>query len=154
MIKYAVGDLIKAFMKLFFLFAIGGAVYYCIELLFRGYSHVSMFVLGGICFVICGSLNEIFDKNINLIAQMFLSAVIITTLELIFGYILNLKLHLNIWDYSDRPGDFMGQICPLFSFFWFFLGGAAIVADDYLRYWLYGEDKPVYVLFTKHNQKN
>ena len=41
-----------------FLFLIGGALYYVIEILWRGYSHWSMFILGGICFVIMGLLNE------------------------------------------------------------------------------------------------
>ena len=40
------------------LFLIGGLVYAWIEILWRGYTHWSMFVLGGICFIIMGLLNE------------------------------------------------------------------------------------------------
>lgn len=40
--------------KLPVLFLIGGLCYYMIEVAFRGYSHYSMFILGGICFILCG----------------------------------------------------------------------------------------------------
>ena len=31
------------------LWAVGGCIYYGIEVLFRGFSHISMFMLGGLC---------------------------------------------------------------------------------------------------------
>ena len=51
-------------------------------------------------------------------------------------------MSLNIWDYSDLPFNLMGQICLLFSVFWFFLSIIAIWLDDYLRYKFYGDKKP------------
>ena len=36
------------------LWALGGMLYYGIEVIFRGFSHWSMFVLGGICMMFCG----------------------------------------------------------------------------------------------------
>ena len=41
------------------LFLLGGLAYVFIEILFRGFSHISMFALGGICFILCGGINEI-----------------------------------------------------------------------------------------------
>ncbi len=43
-------------------------------------------------------------------------SAIITGVELVFGLLFNRK-H-NVWDYSDRRGNFRGQICPLFSLLW------------------------------------
>ena len=135
--------------KILFLFAVGGATYYSIELVCRGRSHPSMFLLGGICFILCGGLNELFPENIPLWQQMFACSLMITLLELIFGYIINIRLNLNVWDYSRQPLNFKGQICLLFSVIWFFLGGVAIVADDVLRHVLYQENKVRYNLGLK-----
>ena len=76
--------------KILFLFAVGGAAYYSIELVCRGRSHPSMFLLGGICFVLCGGLNELFPEDIPLWQQMFVCSLMITLLELIFGYVINI----------------------------------------------------------------
>ncbi len=46
--EYCKGKKISEYL---FLWAAGGCLYYNFELFFRGFSHWSMFVLGGICFV-------------------------------------------------------------------------------------------------------
>lgn len=126
------------------LFMIGGATYNVIELLFRGYTHWSMFILGGLCFILIGLLNEIFKLSIT--SQMILSSVIITGLEFIAGVIVNLMFRLNIWDYSNLPYNFMGQVCLLFFNLWFLLSFIGIVIDDYIRSILYDESMPTYYL--------
>ncbi|MFV0341640.1 MAG: putative ABC transporter permease [Anaerocolumna sp.] len=131
-------------LKYILLFFIGGFLYCGIELIFRGYSHISMLIAGGICFVLIGLLNEIFPQKISLISQMFISCLIITMVEFVSGYIVNILLGLNVWDYSDLPYNYLGQICLLFSNIWFFLSLPAIILDDYLKYYLLGEDKPSY----------
>ena len=78
--------------------------------------------------------------------RCFLSMLMITFLEFCAGVILNLWLKLDIWDYSRIPFNLYGQICLPYAAVWFVLSAAAIVADDYLRYWLYGEEKPSYRL--------
>jgi len=147
------GKSMRHLVKYFFLFCLGGGLYYGIECLFRGFSHPSMYVLGGLCFVICGGFNEFLPARVTLPAQMFLCALVITTLELVFGYILNIRMGLHIWDYSGHFMNFRGQICLLFSVIWFFLGGLAVVVDDYVRYWFFGEEKPSYIFFGKQAQK-
>ena len=132
-------------VKPLILFGIGGFLYYMIEILWRGYSHWTMFILGGLCFVLVGFINEVFQ--FQLVKQMFLSSVIITVLEFICGCIVNLWLHWNIWDYSELPFNIFGQICLPYSILWFFLPLLAIIIDDYLRHWLFGEEKPEYKLF-------
>lgn len=137
---------IKTILKLIILFIIGGTIYVSLELLFRGRSHISMFILGGLCFVTVGGINNYISWEMPLILQMLIGAIIITTLEFITGYIVNIKMGLNVWDYSNQPFNIKGQICLSFSFLWMLLSLIAIVLDDYLRYWLFGEKKPEYHL--------
>ena len=137
----------KAGFKTFILFLIGGFLYLGVEMLFRGYTFSSMFLLGGLCFVAIGQINEIFPWEMPLISQMGISTVIVTTLEFFFGIVLNIFMGLEIWDYSALPYNLMGQICLLFSIGWFFLSLPAIVLDDFLRYFLFHEEFPHYNIF-------
>ncbi len=134
----------RTILKHTFLFLVGGTLYFFIEILFRGYSHPSMFICGGICFVLIGLINEFKTFKLPLVWQMLISSIIITSIEFITGLIVNLWLGLNVWDYSSRPFNILGQICLLYTILWFFLSFAAIVLDDYLRYKFFGEDMMKY----------
>lgn len=138
--------IIQHLLKYLFLFIIGGLIYYTIEILYRGYSHISMFFVGGICFILCGLINELLTWDMPLYQQMFICMVLITIVEFIAGYILNIKMGLNIWDYSNLKFNIMGQVSLLFAWAWFFLSLPAIVLDDYLRYFFFHEEKPRYKL--------
>jgi uncharacterized membrane protein len=131
-------------LKPIILALIGGTIYVLIELAWRGYSHISMFILGALCFVLLGGINEFFSWELGMIWQMLIGASIVTSLEFIVGAVVNIWLELEVWDYSNLPLNFMGQICLPFSLAWVLLSGIAIVVDDYLRYWLFGEEKPHY----------
>lgn len=135
---------LKQILKLCILALIGGITYVLIELAWRGYSHISMFILGALCFVLLGGINEFLPWELGFVWQMLIGAGIVTILELIVGIVVNVWLGLEVWDYSNLPFNFMGQICLPFSFAWTLLSGVAIVVDDYLRYWLFGEGKPHY----------
>ncbi|MBE6034009.1 putative ABC transporter permease [Aminipila sp.] len=132
--------------KLFILFVTGGAGYCLVELLFRHYTHMTMFAVGGVCFVLVGLINELFSFDMPMRWQMLIGGIIITAVEFISGCIINLWLDLNVWDYSDLPFNLLGQICLPFTFAWIVLSGAAIVLDDYLRYLWFNEEKPHYKL--------
>ena len=54
-----------------------------------------------------------------------------------------------VWDYSGMPLNYKGQICLPFSILWIFVSIAAVVLDDWLRYWLFGEERPHYTLFRR-----
>ncbi len=123
---------------------IGGLAYYCVELMWRGYSHWTMAVLGGLCFLAIGSINEYLPWEMPLVQQGVVGAVIVTAAEFVAGLVLNIWLGLHIWDYSDLPFNLLGQICLPFSGLWVLLSIIAVVADDWLRYWLFGEDRPHY----------
>ncbi len=126
------------------LFLIGGFSYYGIEMLWRGYSHWTMALVGAISFVLIGMLNNVIRWEIKLWQQMIAGSCIITTIEFICGCILNLCLHMGIWDYSNQPCNLFGQICLLYSVLWMFLSLVAIFLDDFIRWKLFKEQKPVY----------
>jgi uncharacterized membrane protein len=135
------------FLKYTLLFIAGGFAYGGLEIISRGFSHISMFIAGGICFILIGLLNEVYPWQMSFISQMVISAIIITGVEFITGLIVNIWLGLNVWDYSDKPYNLMGQICLLNSFLWFMISPIAILADDYLRYYLLREERPRYKFF-------
>lgn len=133
-------------LKEIILAIIGGLIYILIELIWRGHTHISMFILGGICFVAIGLINELFSWELGLVWQSVIGAVIVTVLEFITGLVVNIWLGLGVWDYSNMPFNLLGQICLPFAFAWVALSAIAIVLDDYLRYWMFGEEKPRYKL--------
>ena len=130
--------------KYLILFSVGGAVYYLIEVLWRGHSYISMAVTGGICFILMGLINEVLSWETPLVLQMLIAACIVTAVEFAAGCILNLWLGLGIWDYSHMPLNLLGQVCALYFLLWYFLSAAGIVLDDWLRYWWFRERKPRY----------
>ena len=101
-------------------FSIGALGYGLIEILWRGYTHFSMLLAGGICFSFFGFLGEKLEK-ISIFTKAIVGGVFVTSIELIFGYIFNILLGKNVWDYSKLPLNFKGQICLLYSLFWVFL---------------------------------
>ena len=134
-------------LKYFTLFIIGGISYYFIEIIYRGYSHFSMIIVGGICFVLIGAINEFSNKEVPLLLQMILAVLIVDTIELISGIIINKVLLLNVWDYSKLRFNLLGQISLRSSIAWFFLSLLAIYMDDLLRYLLFSEQIPKYKFF-------
>ena len=118
-----------------------------IEMAFRGFTHWSMGIVGGICFIIIGGLNNYYDREMPIVKMCFLGTIIITALELCAGIVLNLQMHLHIWDYSHMPFNFMGQICLIFSVAWFFLSIIAILLDDFIRWKFFKQPFPKYKIF-------
>ena len=141
--------ILRRFNKAAILFLIGAAAYALIEVAFRGYTHWTMAVLGGILFLLLGGLNEWFPWEMPLVLQCVIGAVIVTVAEFVAGLILNVWLGLGIWDYSDVPGNILGQICPQFIFAWLGLSLVAIILDDWMRYWLFGEARPHYTIILR-----
>lgn len=143
----------KQLCKFLFLFAVGGILYAIIEVLWRGYTHWTMAVLGGSCFIICGMVNEVLSWDTPLWIQALICCLAITVAELVAGLILNLWLGLGIWDYSGLPYNLAGQICLGYSCLWHLLSVPAIVLDDWLRYWFFGEERPRYNLHFRRRKK-
>jgi uncharacterized membrane protein len=122
----------------------GGFLYYLAEIAWRGYSHPSMYILGGICFLQLGKINDFLSWDLGLIWQALIGAVCVTFMELLGGLVINVWLGLGVWDYSDKPFNFLGQICLSQSFLWIPLSAMAVVLADYLNHYLFGDRKPRY----------
>ena len=103
------------FWKSFLLFCIGGGAYVGLELLWRGRSHISMYLAGGTCFLLLGKLNSIRPKLHWSVRGIF-GTIIITSVELLTGLISNRSYA--VWDYRDMPLNFHGQVCLPFSLLW------------------------------------
>ena len=115
--------------KILTLFAIGAAAYSAIEILWRGFTHWTMAIVGGLG--LCG----IYYVNEKSAAQSkpqrcFFCSMLITALEFTAGVILNL---MRIWDYSRLRFNLFGQICLLYSFLWFLLSFPALKICDYIK---------------------
>lgn len=136
--------MLKYIKKAAILFIVGGSAYVIVELLWRGHTHWSMAIAGGLCFIIVGGINELFSWSMPLILQGAIGSAAITVVEFIFGLVFNIWFDLNVWDYSNMPLNIMGQICIPFMLLWIPLSIVAIVLDDWLRYWWFGEERPRY----------
>ena len=128
------------------LFLLGAGGYSLIEILWRGYTHWTMAVLGGLLFLLIGGINNWLPWDMPLCLQAIIGSLMVTGAELIAGLILNIWLGLGIWDYSQMPFNVLGQICPQFMAAWVVLSVVAILLDDYVRYVVFGEEKPHYKL--------
>jgi len=137
----------KGILKCAVLALCGGGAYFVIEMIWRGHSHWTMAVLGGICFVLIGGINEFFPWEMPLVLQGLIGATVVTVLEFYAGVVLNLWLGLGIWDYSGLPLNLLGQICVMYSILWIPLAVVAVILDDWLRHRLFGEEWPDYRIF-------
>ena len=102
------------------LFLAGALLYPLIEVAVRGHSHWSMSLAGGL------ALMSLYIVQVRLAGRSLrrrclVGALLITGIELIFGIIFNIYLGLNVWNYSNLPANFLGQISPFFTLLWFLL---------------------------------
>ncbi len=87
-----------------------------LELLWRGRSDISMAIAGGICFLL---MHMLFVRHSPpLWLKCLTGMLVITAVEFITGYIVNIKLGRNVWDYSCEKYNLYGQICLRFSLIW------------------------------------
>lgn len=132
----------KKISEYLFLWAIGGTVYYSLEMCFRGFSHWTMFVLGGICLVFFTVQGQMLHWEEPMWRQILRCTIFVVSAEFITGIIVNKWLHLAIWDYSTMPLQLFGQICLPFAILFSGLCAVGIWLGGNLLHWLYGEEKP------------
>lgn len=114
------------------LFSFGAIGYGLIEILWRGRTHWSMMLAGGISFLGLSKISERLKKSC-LFAKAIAGCVFITTIEYIFGILFNIILKRKVWDYSKMPLNVNGQICALYSFFWLILSFLFIPLSDKIK---------------------
>lgn len=129
--------------KIIILWFTGGLVYFYMEIAFRGYSHYSMLICGGICFVTVGYAGRSVLARIRKAAAvpviMLTGAAIITCVEFVTGIYVNIILGLNVWSYADIKYNLMGQICPLYSMLWSLLSLLCVYMDIIIRKYIFDE---------------
>ncbi len=125
------------FKEFLHIYALGCIGYMFIEILWRGYTHWTMGLLGGICLCAIYIIDMTLAKA-SLFVKAFFSAGCITTLELLTGILVNLTLKLNVWDYSDLKFNFMGQISLIYSILWYYLCIPALILCKILRHRVFG----------------
>ncbi len=101
-----------------FLFGFFG--YGLMEVIWRNYTHPTMSLAGGLAFIFISLVSEKL-KELNTLYKAILCGGFITIIELAIGLIMNVGLSKGIWDYSQTPLNFMGQICLTFSVIWCFI---------------------------------
>ena len=115
-------------VKKAYLFTVGGGLYVSLELMWRGRSHWTMFLLGGGCFVAIGELRKALT-HVPRAARAAVGSGVCTIGELLTGLLFNRDY--SIWDYRELPGNFRGQICLPFSLLWMPL--SALAEEIYAR---------------------
>ena len=121
-------------MEPILIFATGMLGYSALEMLWRGRTHWTMLLLGGICFLALYYITAYFSLVPPLL--WLLCAAVITTLEFLCGCLVNLRLGWQVWDYSGQPGNLLGQICPLFMLIWYLLSIPCCALASAMRTWL------------------
>ena len=134
----------KTIFEYVFLWFVGGSLYYFIEVLFRGYSHWTMFALGGICMMFFAFQGKVSCFREVLWKQVIRCAVFVTSCEFITGMIVNKYFQWNVWDYSEQPFHILGQVCLPFMVLFAILCVAGILLSGYLLHYFFGEEKPYY----------
>lgn len=122
--------------------SVGGAIYYGFELIFRGFSHWTMYLLGGICFLFMYIQGKITNWKESMARMISVCTIFVASMEFITGIIVNKYLKWNVWDYSDQPLNLFGQICLPFSIIFSGLSAFGIILSGYIGYWFFGEEKP------------
>lgn len=124
-----------------------GEVYMTMEGFYKGWTHISMLFVGGLCGTVIGLLNQM--TNLKVWQQTIIGTPIALLIEFISGLFLNCYLHLNIWDYSNLPFNLYGQVCPQFALIWFIIIPFGIWVDDYFR-WVYFKEGYYYPWYENY----
>ena len=123
---------LKKFKEYSFIYCLGGVIYSAIEVAFRGFTHWTMALTGGLAYLLI-YISSFKIKSRSMLLRCLTGSAIITALEFIVGCIVNRRFGLAVWDYSARPGHILGQICPLFSMIWFLLSFPATLLSFFLK---------------------
>lgn len=132
----------KKISESLFLWGLGGTIYYIIEMIFRGFSHWSMFVLGGICMMFFGKQGLWTRWEDPMWKQVIRCTLFITAGEFITGIFVNKWMKWDVWDYSDQPMNLFGQICVPFVILFSGLCVIGLFISGYALHWIYKEKNP------------
>ena len=137
---------IKRLLEYILMLCFAGYLYVCLEILFRGFSDVSMLFAASICAIPMIALNNVYSFELDYFVQVMLCGVFCTCVEYMIGrYLVNQQYQL--WDYREMPFNVHGQVCLVFSLVWIVISAVMIPIFDYIDYYVFDGDKPYYRLF-------
>lgn len=119
------------------LFVIGSLLGWCIELFFRRYvsqkkwmnpgfltgPYLPIYGFGVILLYGLSNIPMGIDNDfVEVLIRIIIIGVAMTIDEFIAGLIFIKGFKIKLWDYSNRKGNIMGIICPIFSLIWLVVG--------------------------------
>ena len=99
---------------------VGGIAYMIIELLWKASTHWTMGIAGGISFIVMYLVHNKMP-GVNILYRALLCGASVTAIEFVTGFIVNIKLGWDVWDYSARSFNILGQVCPTYMLIWIVL---------------------------------
>lgn len=111
-------------------FSLGFLVYPTLEILFRGFTHYSMAICGGLGMTFFYMLSFF---RLRRAEKCLLGAMFILILELLFGALFNLILKQNVWDYTNLKLNFCGQISLFYAVLWYFMAFIFLPLGDLIK---------------------
>lgn len=119
------------------IYTAGALGYGLLEIIWRGHTHWSMTVAGGLCLMIIYAVNA-YHESWGLLKKCALCALAVTVVEFVIGCIVNIILGWQVWDYSALPFSIMGQVCLGFFFLWFLLCIPVLTFSEILQKKVFG----------------
>lgn len=110
----------KGKLNNYLIFLLGAIIYAVIEIAYRGWTHMIMMLVGGVCFLFVYHINVTLDIK-NPFKRAFMCAFCIILVELGSGIIFNIFLNMGLWSYEEEIFSYLGQICLKYFFMWFLL---------------------------------
>ena len=147
------------------LFMIGGSIGWILELFYRRMAHgkwINPGFLTGPCLPLYGSgvlllygfcslsFSFISSPALRNTAKIILLTIALSGIEYITGLIFTKIFHVKLWDYSTRPGNIQGIICPLFSVIWGAVGAVYmfLLHPHFVGFINWLGDNPLYNFFS------
>lgn len=122
-------------------FALGGCGYYYLEVLTRGWSHYSMFFLGGLCFCFFYVQGEVVWWRQELPWQLGRCLLFLLVGEFVTGCMVNLWKGWNVWDYGGVPLNLAGQICAPMALVFGLLCYVSLLFQGWLKANVFGKER-------------
>lgn len=127
----------RLFLTLVLLFCLGGMLGWLLELFYRRLVSAKRWVNPGF---LVGPILPLYGFGLwllyglasidlsalpalpRVLIRVLLMGIAMTVIEYIAGKIFIVGMHIKLWDYSQKPGNIEGLICPEFSLYWTLLG--------------------------------
>lgn len=132
-------------------FFTGAAGYSLIEYLFRGYTHWTMTLTGGACLLTFYCYLKV-RRDASMLAKAAAGALIITVFEFFVGIVVNMWYGWDVWDYSGKMLNILGQVCPEYSLAWFLICFTVLAVSEGMNSTFHALQRGIHVRFNKNTK--